>query len=530
MQLERLKKFGLVFAYGKDRGLVYSAHPFLRDFFRNLLAASPEAVHESVRARLAPTLEVSPRELSRDPAILDRYELLIEETLLAGKVQEAFDLYRDRLGNVRHLRSVGEIARGLRILERFAPQDDFSGAVSQLLQRDQSILASSLGFFAMYVGDLSRARRAHHYALEIDRQASDAKGQSIHNENLADLELLAGNFPLAADYAQRAVLLAGQDDEPWRISAKMSFRASVVAALGEMEEAANLFKRASEIEGAILYSLNGVLEAEFKALRGLRQEAISQTENNRQVAIKYGWGEDLCRCDALLARFCTDDPVRASSHLADARAFASRSGIVELQLAVFTPRASCSARSAIPRNRSRRPRPAFFLPIPAASASTRSICVWLSPRACSPQANLPEPCRTLARSPRPLSVSRLPVRLGPGRRAAPLRYRPPSTWRARTGPPKARCGPRTAPAPRPSPHRRDPQRPRTIEMIWASSSGFRSARFPSVNKPATGRAAGGRGSRCCRARTSRSGGRGACARCAWRCPGPGRGPDRAAWW
>jgi tetratricopeptide (TPR) repeat protein len=331
MNLERLKKLGLVFAYGSGQGLVYSAHPFLRDSFRNLLAAPPEAVHESVRARLAPSLEERPRELSRDPAILDQYELLIEETLLAGRVQEAFDLYWEGLGNIAHLRSLGEVARGLRILERFAPQDDFSGAASLLSQVDQSVLATDLGLLAMYAGDLLRARKAHSYSLEIDRQVSHAKNQSINYGNLAEIELNAGNFLVASEYSQRAVILLGQDADARRIS----FRAYSLAALGEMEEAADQFKRASEAEGRALYSIDAVMEAEFNALRGLQDEAISQTENNREVAIEWGWGQDVCRCDALLARLIKDDLVRASRHLADARAFASRSGAVELQLRCF---------------------------------------------------------------------------------------------------------------------------------------------------------------------------------------------------
>jgi tetratricopeptide (TPR) repeat protein len=307
----------------------------MRDFFRNLLAAPPEAVHESVRARLAPSLEIITSVHPRDPAILDQYELLIEETLLAGKVQEAFDLYRYGLGSARHLRNTGEISRSLRILERFAPQDDFSGAVSRLTRNDQSVLATGLGLSAMYVGNLSRARKAFNLSLEIDRQASDTRSQSSDNQNLAGLEFLAGNFPLAADYSQRAVILAGQDKDVWTLGARMSRIASAHAALGEIEEAADLFKRASELQSGTLSSLLGVLEAEFKALQGLLQEAISQTEENRQIAVVSGWGEDQCRCDALLARFYKDDPALASRHLADARSFASRSGIVEMQLRCF---------------------------------------------------------------------------------------------------------------------------------------------------------------------------------------------------
>jgi hypothetical protein len=91
--LERLKALGLVFRYETDRQAGYSAHPFLREFFRNLLGTKPESVHESVRAKLAPSLEARPSTPPSDPAVLDRYELLIEQTLLSGRVQEAFEFY-----------------------------------------------------------------------------------------------------------------------------------------------------------------------------------------------------------------------------------------------------------------------------------------------------------------------------------------------------------------------------------------------------------------------------------------------------
>jgi hypothetical protein len=88
--LERLRALGLVFRYDTDGQIVYSAHPFLREFFRNLLGTKPESVHESVRSKLAPSLEDRPANPPGDPAILDQYEMLIEQTLLAGRVHVAF--------------------------------------------------------------------------------------------------------------------------------------------------------------------------------------------------------------------------------------------------------------------------------------------------------------------------------------------------------------------------------------------------------------------------------------------------------
>jgi hypothetical protein len=126
--LERLKALGLVFLYVADRQAVYSAHPFLRDFFRKLLGTKPESVHESVRARLASSLDAKPKTPPIDPPTLDQYELLIEETLLAGRIQEAWELYWSGLGGFKEprlgswrIRSRAPYPRTLRPARRFLP-------------------------------------------------------------------------------------------------------------------------------------------------------------------------------------------------------------------------------------------------------------------------------------------------------------------------------------------------------------------------------------------------------------------------
>jgi tetratricopeptide (TPR) repeat protein len=48
------------------------------------------------------------------------------------------------------------------------------------------------------------------------------------------------------------------------------------------------------------------------------------------------WNNDLCLCNALLARLLlSDDPAQAARLLEDARAFAHRSGVIEYQLRCF---------------------------------------------------------------------------------------------------------------------------------------------------------------------------------------------------
>jgi hypothetical protein len=166
--LERLKGLGLVFRYETDRQAVYSAHPFVREFFRNSLEIQPESIHESVRAKLAPSLEAHPKTTPSDLPILGQYELLIEETLLAGQVQNAFSLYSMALGGYKNLgTALGQHATGIRILERFFPRDDFARLEADLPLEDRILLVNDLGLFAWSLGDLARARRALKYCHDV---------------------------------------------------------------------------------------------------------------------------------------------------------------------------------------------------------------------------------------------------------------------------------------------------------------------------------------------------------------------------
>ena len=336
--LERLKALGLVFRYEADGQIVYSSHPFLREFFRNLLKAKPESVHESVRAKLAPSLEARPWMHPRDPVILDQYEMLIEQTLLAGRIQEAFDLYWHGLGGYTNLGAVlGENGRGLRTLERFVPQDDFSCIERRLPPHDRGLLVNAFGLFANSLGDLARARKALRHSRELARRASDRKEESRLAQNLAGLGLNAGRFRQALAYSNSAVSLATEAQDKDEIKTSLAYQATSHFALGDITVAEADFRRATELEGEPLSSLGGIWEAECKILQGNRTAALSQTRANREgFAIPYNNSNDLCRCNALLVRLILpDDPAQAGQHLQDARAFAGRSGVVEHQLRCF---------------------------------------------------------------------------------------------------------------------------------------------------------------------------------------------------
>jgi tetratricopeptide (TPR) repeat protein len=333
--LERLRALGLVFRYEIDRQTGYSAHPFLREFFRNLLGTEAESVHESVRSRLAPSIEARPSKPPRDAAILDQYELLIEQTLMAGRIEGAVGLYWDGLGGYGNLGAVlGDNVRGLRIAERFVPRDDFSSIEAHLSLQGLGVLITALGLFAKGLGDLARARAAlAHSQLLYERASKDNNG-SIVAQRLAEVELLAGRFRQAFEHSCIALTLdaKGQNEN----GNSFARRAAANCGLGDNSAAVADFQRATELEGQALYSIHGIWEAECKLLGGDRTGALSQTQANREDCFRYDWNDDLCRSNALLARLvASEDPAQAAQHLQEARAFANRSGDVELQLRCF---------------------------------------------------------------------------------------------------------------------------------------------------------------------------------------------------
>ena len=228
--LERLRALGLVFRYDAERQVVYSAHPFLSEFFRNLLGTKPELVHESVRSRLAPSLEARPSKSPRDAAILDQYELLIEQTLLAGRVQEAFDLYRFGLGAYKNLGWVlGDSARGLRILERFVPRDGFSITKPPIWWAQ---LLNDLGLFDRVLGDLAGARGAFVHSRLLYGAASDRGSESQLSQNLADVELLAGRFQQSMGHAESALALANKAKDTDQTKGSLAYRAASRCEIG----------------------------------------------------------------------------------------------------------------------------------------------------------------------------------------------------------------------------------------------------------------------------------------------------------
>jgi tetratricopeptide (TPR) repeat protein len=332
--LERLKALGLLFAYGTGEARTYSAHPFLREYFQDLLRVSRHRVHDAVRSRLVATLEGRPLRPPTEKWELDQIEGLIEHTRLAGRMREAFSLYWKRLGSFSHLgKSLGENARGLRIVSGFASEGRVEKLSSDLTSEQQALLAGAWGLFSEYLGDLHAARSAFEYSLSRHEFAGLSNECVAVLLNLCEVELLSARMAAAREAAERALLVATKTHHLEQQIDAHAYLATVLGAQGDLQGAIANFDAARKLESRALYSIRGVWEAEYLARCGATAAAYKQTIQNREMCQRLRHFRDVAYCDTVLSRLLLpDDPTGARAYLSTAREFGARSGEVEIIL------------------------------------------------------------------------------------------------------------------------------------------------------------------------------------------------------
>ena len=329
--LERLVRLGLVFGYGVRGSRVYTAHPFLRDYFREVGDVRAEDVHEVVRRRLASGLEARPGKPPSDAETLDRYEALVEHTRLAGKVKEAFDLYWYGIGGWTNLgRRLGDYNRCARILAAFAPTGQPEGAALSLDEQERSALINHWALFATYLGDLDLAVRCIALSIEIDIRTKDAVSASNNFQHHGALNVLLGRVPVARGKVAEALQWAGHNSQ-W--TANHAYLAFSHALAGEVSEALDHFAEATRMEGEPLYGMRGICLAEFRWWLGDIEGALAQCLVNLAICDHYEWRRIAARLHTLLGQLTLPaDPADAQRYLALARDWVARTGDIEVLL------------------------------------------------------------------------------------------------------------------------------------------------------------------------------------------------------
>jgi tetratricopeptide (TPR) repeat protein len=325
--LGSLRERGLVFQYRSDAAAIWTAHPFLRECFRELLGCRPERVFDAVANTLGAGLEKRPDAKPAEPAVLDRYERLIEATRLAGREHEAFNLFWHALGCYMHLASVlGEYERGYRILAAFSATGRPEDLGPTIVLRERSLLANDLSLFALSLGRLAEARAVRGLDDRWKKSLAEPKQTSIGLQNSSGVAAYQGRLTEARALAAEALdqAEAAKDGQEKRDS--MALRAHAAHALGDIDAARADFAAATELQGGPLISYSGWRQAHHHLDLGDLAAARPLADHCLATARKNNWNIDLPRFHAMLARIDLAEGRDPTPHLNEIRAWTSRTG------------------------------------------------------------------------------------------------------------------------------------------------------------------------------------------------------------
>jgi hypothetical protein len=343
--LVRLRDRGLVFRYAATDGmLTWSAHPFVRERFGNLLECPMEAVFDAVARRLGEGLERRPDKRPQATAMLDRYEQMIEAIRLAGREAEAFDLYWYGLGGGVYLDKLGEYGRGYRILRGFLPTwSALKGFGAGLTPRTQSLGLSELGDMAQSLGRLQEAAEIRREDDTRKRALDEPRETSIGLQNTCQLLLNLGRLGEAFTAAAEALTEAERTQDDGLRRGSLSRRAATQHRLGNIAAARDDFAAAALETGwragsGYYYAQHQLQLGDITACRAITGAGLS-------MARRDGWHSEIPAWHAILARIALAEGWDANRHIDEIRAWTARTGSMNLILEAH----ELAARSALAR-------------------------------------------------------------------------------------------------------------------------------------------------------------------------------------
>jgi tetratricopeptide (TPR) repeat protein len=173
--------------------------------------------------------------------VIDMEEELLRQTLQAGRIQEAFDIYWHRMGSWDYLgRMLGSYTRGAEILRGFVG-DDPAGVPEELARADQQRFVNARGLFLMSLGQLEDARACFVRSNELarrDRKNLTAARALCHT---AQIMLYLGRLREALSVAEESQSLAAREFKGNRYRISLMWKSYVNGLLGNIDEALSGF-------------------------------------------------------------------------------------------------------------------------------------------------------------------------------------------------------------------------------------------------------------------------------------------------
>ena len=294
----------------------FSIHPAVRGgFLAGLDAETAQRGHNAAREGLTASLGGIPGSVTNasDPATLDLLEEIVYHTLAADHANDAWHIYRHRMGGYRNLgHRLGAYQRGERICRAFAagraPQT--APLADGLPEHRQASFINEWALYLIELGRLDAAARCFGRGNESPLAQENLKHASTGHRNLADALVLAGRLMAGLRSAEEALRLAERADDAEGRYKSHAYRGHARALCGDTNAALADFRdvlyEQHKAEGKTdrpLWNLPGIWHSVLLVRLAQHEKATRLTEANRNILCE-NFGEqhhDIPKCDYILA-------------------------------------------------------------------------------------------------------------------------------------------------------------------------------------------------------------------------------------
>lgn len=331
----------------------WEIHPALKDYFYFSISSEARiAHHQQLAELLSQTVLSGGFEKPRDWGDLWVLYELVHQLVAAGRVQEAFNIYRENMGAYDHIAHLDANAVGLRTVREMLE----SPYVKTLFPWQKARLLNDAGGFLRALGALEEGLRHYREALRVlhrvsareERAREDIRfNRSVALRNIARVLVLQGRLRQAQTEADRAYVHERSVGDKEGMQIALCTSAYATGLRGDVEKAFRLYNlaRRKEKAGEISKKEYAVQWSHLMLLAGMNSEAFDHVR--KIVASRpQDFIRRFCELIAVMAtvRAIGGDLEQAQRKLAEIERWADSVGRMELQIRTQLAKAELALR------------------------------------------------------------------------------------------------------------------------------------------------------------------------------------------
>lgn len=291
----------------KSSGNTYTTHPLIKNYFEFIFDTEDRKL---CHRRIYQYMDEHAKE---HPETLEEMQPLFEQIYhgcQANMYQEAFDLYWQNVQRKEEyflIYKLGAWDTCLNITKNFFEQGNLQADPLIPNARTKAELISTAGLSIKMLGRLKEPEALYNRAIELNISQKDWRNASIDYLNITLLQMLTGQLKERKETTRKVIRLTRKANEIEYECYSTAYFAHTLFLLGETKKAIFWFEEANKLQRRYdplvkyLYSIRGVLYADFIFALGKIEQALEVTQGNLKISKRRNLVNDINLCYRSLA-------------------------------------------------------------------------------------------------------------------------------------------------------------------------------------------------------------------------------------